>query len=655
MTDFFETDDNNNDDADADNQAFAILAEEEKSLSTQDYDIKRIQGTDGVRGKMVFNTKNPLYDLIHKRLISPQFIEFYVYSWGRLLIEESSSNGIKEGEVSPKNEIIIAQDPRDKSDAFLKAAISGINKAGLKVVYIGHLPTPAIPFYLLIANAIGGIMLTASHNSADEHGIKLFDNEGFKYLPEYDYRLTEIVKTLDYQIIANLPGNDASFKDNYRLAKEEFIKFSLKSWHSLTNHKPVLKDYRLVLDLSNGATCSIAKEIFTNLGAKEVFMTNDSFDNEINKNCGVCDFEEKSIITKTNWQEKDSKWRKFATINLLFKLSVPSGDNLVGIIFDGDGDRFVMLEYDKNQDAILIRSGDYLAAKFIDYETNNSANKAIVNTIESDHCIDSYAKSKGWQIHKQSIGDKWLASCVADLANKKLKKDIIFGYESSGHFIFLEEIKKTNPNKDKFIIAGNGVLAALHALAVLDNKQPTSYLPGKRFTMHIYFINKSKLGNLDFKNQLKDMIITKISDYENLGCQAVDFEFEEDLVNFNVFDQHKTIIGRIFIRNSGTENKATISVRCEKSAYTQLSNIATEIYTYLWFKLKDLNLSENNLIIKILTTENEKMLSFHSKYPKIFQKVRSILEDKELLITNQTLTPLGQSVKNLLINKINQP
>ena len=152
--------------------------------------ITRIQGTDGIRGPVGFSENSsylgPMETFLNEGILTEELFELYTYSF----CQELLNTGFAES-----NDIaVIGWDPRDSSGRFNQAAVNGIRKAGMTATVVDTLPTPAISMYQLKVGAACGFVLTASHNRADQNGIKIFlGHSNLKLLPEDDKRLTNSV------------------------------------------------------------------------------------------------------------------------------------------------------------------------------------------------------------------------------------------------------------------------------------------------------------------------------------------------------------------------------------------------------------------------------------------------------------------------------
>ena len=399
----------------------------------------RLQGTDGIRRETRFaNDKmfaglSPQKIFLQHEFITEEFFELYVHAHVHNLIRSRSPQ-------SPTN-IVVGWDPRDVSGKFTNSVIRGIQKTGANVLVCGVVPTPVIPLIILHQNALGGFMVTASHNPRDQNGIKIFKSfRGLKLLPENDVDLTRTILDLDYAKIKKLPliGKKIRFRDK---ALKIFADFSLdpkNSWIDSTQDRDTLKNIILVVDPANGALIGIAAKTLLQAGVGKVIEINAKNNGDVNLFSGVADLEGHSMITRSMIDKHTGPFRRHKAVIKLFDLGkkhapeVRSGTKRVsGAVFDADGDRFYQLEYDPFRDVLLVLSGDETAciqARFlIERQPNRYRNTLYINTVESDLNAGESARQLGLTPKLTAVGDKWIllraATMIAETRIQWLKKN----------------------------------------------------------------------------------------------------------------------------------------------------------------------------------------------------------------------------------------
>lgn len=321
------------------------------------------------------------------------------------------------GKEKPK--FVIGKDTRLSGYMLENALISGIVSVGADVLLVGPMPTPAIAHLTKSLNADAGIVLSASHNPAEDNGIKIFSEDGYK-LPDNvedeieKHVLSGTVKT--EHIKGGLIGKVHRIDD----ARGRYIEFAKASVNSMS-----LKGLKIVLDCANGAAYNTAPHILSELGA-EVVVLNDKPDGlNINLDCGALHPEKMMEIVK---KEKAD----------------------IGIALDGDADRVIVCdEKGRNVD------GDHIIAICaINMKENGTLKKNhVVVTIMANKGFDIAMEKKGIKAVKTKIGDRYVV-------DEMRKKGYVLGGEQSGHIIF-----------SNYTTTGDGIVSALQLLKVIKERR----------------------------------------------------------------------------------------------------------------------------------------------------------------------------------------
>ena len=253
--------------------------------------MKKLFGTDGIRGRA------NLYP------ITPEM----ALALGKAIAQVFNAQGHGEKKA------IVGKDTR-LSGYMLEAALnSGLLSKGMDCIGVGPMPTPALAHLTKSFNASCGIMITASHNPAQDNGIKIFDHEGFKLPDEVERKIESLVLNPSNQSTAALPD---PIGKAYRIddARGRYIEFAKAS---VRNHS--LKGIKIVLDCANGAAYSLAPLIFKELGAEVITSAVNPNGLNINDNCGATHPE--------------------AIRELLLQHQAD-----IGVSLDGDADRVIFLD-----------------------------------------------------------------------------------------------------------------------------------------------------------------------------------------------------------------------------------------------------------------------------------------------------------------------
>lgn len=374
----------------------------------------RIQGTDGIRGRVQraseFPDLNPLEVLQKHDVLTEQFFELYTYTYCEILLDQ--------GWAKVGDSVVIGWDSRDSSGVFNRAAVMGIRKAGLTACVVGILPTPVIALYMQMNGAKCSFVLTASHNPADQNGIKIFLGEsGLKLFPEDDVQLTERLFKLAKLDLSLIPiiGSEG---DHANLATQCFVDFHSQN----INHwceQVKFSNIHLIVDSANGAFSKIIRLVLNKFSWAKIYYCNDDFQKPINALSGVADLEGRHFIDALQVDEAHGEFHHYAAILQLFqegrKLQTElqtSQKICCAFVFDGDGDRFYRLDYDPFLDRVLIMSGDQISVLQAQYLLKNYSwphgEPWYINTVESDLESLRTAQHIGLQYHQTAVGDKWI-------------------------------------------------------------------------------------------------------------------------------------------------------------------------------------------------------------------------------------------------------
>jgi len=355
---------------------------------------KKYFGTDGIRGK------------VGEYPITPEFIMKLGWAAGKVLGKNS------------EDRIVIGKDTRISGYMFESALEAGIAAAGIGVQLLGPIPTPGIAYLTRTFRAAAGIVISASHNSYYDNGIKFFSAQGTKLDDEVEL---EIESYLEKNMTTVSSENIGKAKRVSTAAGRyiEFCKASIPSSISLSGLK-------IIVDCANGAAYSIAPKVFRELGAnvQPVFNHPDGFN--INHNCGA------------------------TSVEALVKLVTGNQADL-GIALDGDADRLIMV--DANGEVV---DGDellYIIAKGAHDE--NRLEGGVVGTLMSNLGLEKALQAEGIDFLRANVGDRYVMELLK-------KNNWNFGGESSGHLICLD--KNTT---------GDGIIAALQVLSVMVRQGKT--------------------------------------------------------------------------------------------------------------------------------------------------------------------------------------
>ncbi len=328
--------------------------------------------------------------------------------------------------------ILIGRDTRISSKMLESAIIAGICSVGADATSIGVIPTPAVAYLVNRYQCDAGIMISASHNSVEFNGIKIFDAKGYKIPDELEEEMEEFI--LDHpEKIPLCEGTDIGRSFARRSAVNDYIQHIASTLD--TN---ALSGLTIAVDCANGSASTTAEPLFRLLGAKPMIIHAQPDGSNINRDCGSTHL--------GNLQE-------------FVKQHHCAG----GIAFDGDADR--CLAVDENGHVI---DGDQMIAIFAKdlKKKGKLQNNTAVVTIMTNLGFFHFAKEEGIQTVATKVGDRYVLENM-------LKNGHVIGGEQSGHIIFKE-----------YATTGDGQLTAVQLLSILKQEDvPLSSLAScmKRF------------------------------------------------------------------------------------------------------------------------------------------------------------------------------
>ncbi len=322
------------------------------------------------------------------------------------------------GNCGHQAKILIGKDTRISSDMLESALLSGICSVGAQGVSVGVIPTPAVAYLVKKYKADAGIMISASHNSFEFNGIKLFDKNGYKLPDDIENQIEELIMNPekiklpeDYSKIGKITRNENAVKDYI-----EYI---------ASTSKYIDKNLKIAVDCSNGSASTTAEKLFKKLDLNPVILFDKPNGININDNCGSTSLDNLTKYVKEN--EFD-----------------------LGIAFDGDADRCLMVDNLGNVidgDAIIAICAGAMKAD------GKLKNNTLVGTIMSNLGLKKFCEQNEINFSETKVGDRYVLE-------RMKKEDYVIGGEQSGHVIFLE-----------YSTTGDGQLTAIQFLNVLSKSK----------------------------------------------------------------------------------------------------------------------------------------------------------------------------------------
>jgi phosphoglucosamine mutase len=442
---------------------------------------KRYFGTDGIRGEVgVFP-------------ITPDFMLKLGWASGRVFARSSSSEG--------RCLVVIGKDTRVSGYMFESALEAGLVAAGVDVKLLGPMPTPAIAYMTRKQNADAGIVISASHNPFYDNGIKFFGADGSKLSDEIEHAI-EVELELELATVKSRDIGKVLRLDDASGRYTEFCKSTVPEGFSL-------RGLRIALDCAHGATYHIAPSVLSELGADVITMGVEPDGFNINEGVGSTD------------------------LSALGELVRQQGVDL-GIAYDGDGDRVLMV--DQNGDLI---DGDELVYIIAMHRVaTGSSDAGVVGTQMSNLGLELALQDAGLQFARAQVGDRYVKQMM-EVNGWHL------GGESSGHII-CSDVTTT----------GDGIVASLQVLMALQAAEGDLAALRAGITMCPQtMINVTVSGKVN------------LQDYPELQTAV-------ELLEGRLGGQ-----GRVLLRPSGTEPKVRVMVEGQDSEQVQAlcSELAQEV------------------------------------------------------------------------------
>lgn len=409
-------------------------------------------GTDGIRGRL------------GKGAITPEFMLKLGWACGQVFKKEAG-----------RNRVIIGKDTRISGYLFESALEAGLSAAGVDVRLIGPMPTPAIAYLTRTYRANAGIVISASHNPFEDNGIKFFSSKGLKLDDSVEMEI-EAWLDKDLEVVAPDLLGKAKRIDDAMGRYVEACKGTIPSSMSLDG-------MNIVLDCAHGATYQVAPYVFKELGAEITTIGVEPNGLNINKEVGSTSPEK--LIEKV----------------------LETGADL-GIAFDGDGDRVVMVDH-KGE----VVDGDeliYIIAK--NRQKAGRLQGGVVGTLMTNFGVELALKNLGIPFVRANVGDRYVMEQL-------VKHDWQLGGENSGHIICFDKAT-----------TGDAIISALQVLIAIwrDNT-----------TLHELKSEMSKLPQILRNVRVKEKVNPMSNDQVVAALKEQELRLDGQ--------------GRVLLRASGTE------------------------------------------------------------------------------------------------------
>ncbi|NMQ18202.1 phosphoglucosamine mutase [Candidatus Competibacter phosphatis] len=414
-------------------------------------------GTDGIRGR------------VGEYPITAEFVLKLGWAVGRVL------------QTKGFNKVVVGKDTRISGYMFESALEAGLSAAGVNIALLGPMPTPGIAYLTRTLHACAGIVVSASHNPYYDNGIKFFSRDGQKLPDAVEERIEELLAQPLETAEPDALGKAERIVD----AAGRYIEFCKSTIPAYTS----LAGIRLVVDCAHGATYHIAPSVFEEMGATVIPLGVAPDGLNINLDCGST--KPAALCATVKEQGAD-----------------------LGIAFDGDGDRVIMVDHRgeilDGDELLFIIARDRLriGARF----------NAVVGTLMTNLGLEVALRALGLELRRARVGDRYVMECL-------LAENLILGGESSGHIICLDRTT-----------TGDGIISALQVLsAMLRSGKSLHDLKAGMSKCPQTLINVSVAGRVDLQ---------RASIQE--AVRAVENQLGDN--------------GRVLLRSSGTEPVVRVMV-----------------------------------------------------------------------------------------------
>ena len=437
--------------------------------------MRKYFGTDGIR--RIANTE-----------LSPELV-YKVAKAGAYVLSKHTDH-------APT--ILIGRDTRISGSLIESAMVAGFLSYGANVKILGVMPTPAVAYLTRRFKADASVVISASHNTYEFNGVKYFSNKGMKIPDELEEEIEEVMDSgkIDELTAVNDKIGVSEIKTDLL---EEYIYFFRKNFEEELENLDK-ENFVIAVDTANGATSVVAEKVFEKLGIKHHIINNNPDGININDNCGSTHLE---------------GLKKFVVEN---KCSL-------GVAYDGDGDRCLLVDENGNEidgDKILAVISNYLKKK------GELKKDTVVATVMSNLGLNKYTENNGLKLVQTKVGDRYVLE-------EMMKNGYNLGGEQSGHVILLD-----------YNLTGDGILTSIMFIKTLleENKKA------------------SELCNI-IKLYPQVLVNAKVS-----SDKKYDFDKDEEIKEeIKKLEEEFSGNGRVLIRTSGTEPLVRVMIEGENQEY----------------------------------------------------------------------------------------
>ncbi|RUO43865.1 phosphoglucosamine mutase [Aliidiomarina taiwanensis] len=434
-------------------------------------------GTDGIRGH------------VGESPITPEFVLKLGWAAGKTFAAKGNTK------------VLIGKDTRISGYMLESALEAGFAAAGVNVGFLGPMPTPGIAYITSTFRAAAGIVISASHNPYYDNGIKFFSDVGFKLSDEMEAAIENLIDQPMDCVSSEKLGRATRIID----ASGRYIEFCKSIFPSELS----LRGLKIVVDCANGATYQIAPNVFRELGAEVITVAAEPNGLNINAGCGATDTK---LLAKKVLEHKAD----------------------IGLAFDGDGDRIMIID----EKGVEIDGDEIVFALAKQLLTAGQLEGGVVGTQMSNMGLEVALEKLGVPFVRSKVGDRHVMEALNE-------RRWLLGGENSGHVINL-----------RYHTTGDGILAALQFLTAMvrSNSKPSELLDGMVKFPQVLVNVRYEAGT---QPEQADNVLSAVAEVERaLGKE-----------------------GRVLLRKSGTEPLIRVMVegRDEAKVRAFAQEIAQEV------------------------------------------------------------------------------
>ncbi|MEG7362931.1 phosphoglucosamine mutase [Pseudomonas citronellolis] len=438
-------------------------------------------GTDGIRGR------------VGTPPITPDFVLKLGWAVGMAFRQQG------------KCRVLVGKDTRISGYMFESALEAGLSAAGADVMLLGPMPTPGIAYLTRTFHAEAGIVISASHNPHDDNGIKFFSGQGTKLPDDVELMIEELIDTPMTVVDSARLGKVSRIND----AAGRYIEFCKSSVPTSTDFSGL----RLVVDCAHGATYKVAPSVFRELGAQVSVIGAQPNGLNINDNCG-------------------------STHVAALQAAVIAEQADMGIAFDGDGDRVMMVDHT----GAVVDGDEILFLIARDMQERNRLQGGVVGTLMSNLGLELALADLQIPFTRAKVGDRYV---MAEMLDRGWQ----LGGENSGHVVCAQHTT-----------TGDAIIAALQVLMALKSR-------GQTLAEARQGIRRFPQVLINVRYQGKD-----VDPIEHPAVKEACARVTESMAGR----------GRVLLRKSGTEPLVRVMVEGDEEARVrayaeQLAKVVTEV------------------------------------------------------------------------------